>query len=89
MTKTISNFVLAEYLLKVVCARYNVEYSDLALKFEGSDGFRDGYIYLGQPKNVGHTIFKIIRIFCENSQEITGNNLILLILMLTLLCLII
>jgi len=75
MIKKISDFRLAEYLLKIACSRSNVEYSDLALKFEDPEGFRDGHIYLGEPKNVGHTIFKIIRIFCENSQEIVGKRL--------------
>ena len=75
MTKKISNFILAEYLLKIACLRSDVEYSDLLLKFDSPEGFREGHIYLGEPKNVGHTIFKIIRIFCENSQEILGKRL--------------
>jgi hypothetical protein len=69
MNNKISDFKLAESIIKRISKAYSVQFSDVFINFgEGEQLSLD----IGQTKNVAHTIYSIVSEYIGRSQEITG-----------------
>jgi hypothetical protein len=69
MANKVSDFKIAESMLRKICKKYNVNFSDVFLSF---DEKKDGCMFIGETKNIAHTIFKIISEYINRSFAITG-----------------
>lgn len=69
MNCKISDFKLAEYVIRKICDSKNVVFSDVTISFEDDI---EGTLKIGKTKNVSHTIFRIVGEYITNSVEITG-----------------
>jgi len=73
MNGNISDFKIAEHLLKLICSAHNVKFIDLPIKIEPeniSESFLNGDLYVGETKNLPHTIYKIIINYVKNADKI-------------------
>lgn len=76
MNGKISDFKIAEYLLKLICSINNCKFVDLSIKVGEIEGLYGENIYIKETKNVGQTIYKIIKIYIENSKKIVKKDIL-------------
>jgi len=76
MNGKISDFKIAEYLLKLTCSINNCEFIDLPIKVGEIEGLYGENIYIKETKNIGQTIYKIIKIYIENSKKIIKKDIL-------------
>jgi len=69
----VSDFKLASAMLKKICRKNNVSFIDIPVSFYDDN---EGCLLIGETKNIGHTVFKIIAQYIEKSFDITGKDLI-------------
>jgi hypothetical protein len=63
----ISDFKIAESILRKICRKYNVNFIDVPISFEEQVS---GSLFIGETRNVAHTTFKIVAEYMENSLDI-------------------
>lgn len=73
MESKVSDFKFASIFLKKICQRNGVAFVDSNVLFD--DNIEEGSICVGTPKNVAHTIFKIISEYINKSEFIVGKNI--------------
>jgi len=71
MNSKISDFKIAEYIIRKLCKENNVSFSDVLISFE--EGI-EGVLFIDKTRNISHTIFKIIVEYINKSLEITGTQ---------------
>ncbi len=67
----ISNFKLAYSILKRLCDKNGIVFSDISI-YCGEDDIIDNSLQIGNTKNIAHTIYKIISEYVINSENIVG-----------------
>lgn len=72
MGNKVSDFKIAEFIIKKMCSENSVPFSDINLSFDSDKN--DGSLFIGKTKNVSHTIFRIISEYVNKSKEITGKT---------------
>ena len=73
MDNKISDFKLAESILKALCREDGVSFVDVSVDFESTE---DGVLFVGKTLNIGHTIYKIVNNYIDNSEKIVGKKLL-------------
>jgi hypothetical protein len=73
MISKVSDFKLAESVLKPLCQDCSCAFKDVDISF---DEEKPGILFIGETKNVSHTIYKIVDLYLQNSEIILGRNLI-------------
>lgn len=69
MDNKVSDFKIAESIIRKFCKRYNVSFSDIFVTFDKEVA---GALFIDNAKNIAHTIFKIVAKYIEKSIEIVG-----------------
>jgi len=69
MSNKVSDFKIAQSIIKKMCDQYSVGFSDVSVSFE--EGI-EGVLFVGKARNVAHTIFRIVAGYIDKSMEITG-----------------
>jgi hypothetical protein len=72
MESKISDFRIAEAVLRKMCKSEGVHFVDAPLNF---DETQDG-LFIGGSQNIAHTIYKIVAEFINNSEAIVGRSLL-------------
>ena len=75
MNNKISDFKIAESVLRVICKNNGVSFVDIPITFEEVNTYPIDSLYIGETKNVAHTIYKIVSEYIMNSQSIFGKQL--------------
>lgn len=75
MNNKISDFKLAESVLKYLCRKNNVNFIDVPIWFDIGKHFDNNKIIIKNSNNVAHTIYIIISNYINNSVEIVGKEL--------------
>ncbi|HUS51060.1 MAG TPA: hypothetical protein VMZ91_12905, partial [Candidatus Paceibacterota bacterium] len=75
MNNKISDFKIAESVLRVICKNNGVSFVDIPITFEEVNTYPIDSLYIGETKNVAHTIYKIVSEYIVNSQSIFGKQL--------------
>ncbi|MHA1469583.1 MAG: hypothetical protein ACTSSP_03355 [Candidatus Asgardarchaeia archaeon] len=69
MDNKVSDFKIAESIIRKFCKRYNASFSDVFVSFDEDVA---GALFIDDTKNIAHTIFKIVAKYIEKSIEIVG-----------------
>ncbi len=69
----ISHFKLAYSILKRLCDKNGVVFSDIPI-YCGEEKNIENSLQIGNTKNIAHTIYKIVSEYVINSKNITGQN---------------
>lgn len=69
----VSDFKLAASMLRKICFSHDVYFVDTPISFENDEA---GSIFVGDTKNISHTIFKIVSEYINRSKEIVGVQLL-------------
>ena len=69
MDNKVSDYKLAESIVRKLCKKHNVSFVDAPVDFDGTS--RNALSVKG-CKNIAHTIFKIVGEYISRSAEITG-----------------
>lgn len=69
----VSDFKFSSIFLKKICQKNGVSFVDCNVLFD--DIVDEDAICVGTPKNIAHTIFKIISEYINKSESIVGKNL--------------
>jgi len=72
MINKVSNFKVAESIIRKLCRSHDVTFIDVPISFEEKI---EGSLYVGETMNVSHTIFKIVAEYINNSMNIVGIQL--------------
>jgi hypothetical protein len=72
MASKISDFKMAGSIIKKMCRKQNVVFVNVSLSFEDPI---EGTLFIGETKNISHTIFKIVSEYISNSMSIIGSQL--------------
>ena len=67
MENKITDFKLAESILRAICRRKNFNFVDIGLDLDGEKSIEEGYLNIGKTKNIAHTIYKIISEYIDKS----------------------
>jgi len=68
----ITDFLLAQHIIKDLCKMENVPFVDVSVSFDVSG---DG-IFIDSTKNVCQTIYKIVHSYVDNSDSIVGKRIL-------------
>lgn len=74
MENRVSDFKIAEAILRYICKKHDVNFVDVPIMVEGDSV--SGALDVRGSKNVAHTIYKIVSEYIENSNLIVGVPLI-------------
>ena len=70
----ISDFKIAESVLRKTCREHDVPFVDLPLNFDGPGGFDDGILSIGEEaENLGQVMYMIVRHYMENHHRMYGS----------------
>jgi len=69
----VSGFKLAENVIKSLCKEYSYVFKDIEITFD--EGKTDA-LFIGETKNISHTIYKIVDLYLQKSPQIIGEHLI-------------
>lgn len=69
MDNKVSDFKLAESIIRKLCKKHGVQFVDVSISFDGEIG---NSLSIENSKNVAHTIFKIVGEYIKRSFDITG-----------------
>ena len=72
MTNKVSDFKIAESIIRKMCKKYETNFVDASISFQ--EGV-EGVLFIGETKNIAHTIFKIVAEYINNSINIVGVQL--------------
>tara|TARA_Y100000310_G_scaffold57488_2_gene52695 strand:+ start:27739 stop:28815 length:1077 start_codon:yes stop_codon:yes gene_type:complete len=73
MINKVSDFRIAESVLRSLCEENSCVFKDVETSF---DEGKIGSLFVGDAKNVSHTIYKIISLYIQESPRILGKQLI-------------
>lgn len=73
MITNVSEFKLAETVLKQLCRTKGCNFVDMIISFDNQ--IENGLVIQKEPKNIAHTIYLIISEYIENSSKILGVEL--------------
>ncbi len=73
MSNKISDFKIAESIIREMCKKNGVSFADISVSF---DEDISGTLSLGKTKNISHTIFKIVSEYISRSLDIVGVQLL-------------
>lgn len=68
----VSDFKIAESILRKICRSHNATFVDVSISFEDDI---DGTLFVGNTKNIAHTIFRVVVEYLDLSQSIVGVEL--------------
>jgi len=74
MVGKVSDFKLAEAIIKKICRSTGSSFVDAPIDFDGTDL---SALQVGETKNVAHTIYKIINEYLNNVENINGRDILL------------
>jgi hypothetical protein len=69
MDNKVSDYKLAESIVRKLCKKHGVSFVDAPIDFDGTN---ENALSMKGSKNVAHTIFKIVGEYINRSSEITG-----------------
>ncbi len=69
MNNKVSDFKLAASIIRFLCEEHKVKFVDAPICF---DRAVENVLFIGNPKNISHTIFRIVYEYINHSSEITG-----------------
>ncbi len=69
MSNKISDFKIAESMIRKMCKKHGVSFVDVLISF---DDDILGTLFIGKTRNISHTVFKIIAEYINKSLELTG-----------------
>tara|TARA_Y100000034_G_scaffold134668_1_gene203786 strand:- start:1204 stop:2256 length:1053 start_codon:yes stop_codon:yes gene_type:complete len=72
----ISDYKLAESLLRAVCGQKKVDFLDLEIQFDNDEGLKNSILTIPETKNLGQTMFKIVSLYMKNMNDISGTKCI-------------
>jgi len=72
MINKVSDFKIAKSIINKMCNKQEVNFVDVSVSFQ--EGI-EGTLFIGETKNVAHTIFKIVAEYIKNSINIVGTQL--------------
>ena len=75
MINKVSDFKLSEAILKSVCQMANVKFIDVSIELGEENPSCDNCLSIGQTKNIGHTIYRIVSEYIVNDNKILGQSL--------------
>ncbi len=67
MDSRVSDFKIAESIIRKMCKKYEVNFTDVSISFNDDI---TGVLSVGETKNISHTIFKIVAEYINKSLEI-------------------
>ena len=73
MVNKVSDFQLAEAIIKKICMKEGVLFVDAPIDFDGSN---ESALQIGDTKNVAHTIYKIVSEYISNGLSIVGKDIL-------------
>jgi hypothetical protein len=76
MNQKISDFKVAEYILRLFCKRSGVHFVDLPVVFgqTGEDGVRDSKLFISQSDSYPKTLFRIVATYLSSLPKISGEH---------------
>ena len=74
MISKLTDFKLAEAVIKKLCRQNKVSFVDVSLSFDKKCDFNDNYIFIGETKNIAHTLYQIISTYIKYSYLIVGKD---------------
>lgn len=72
MDNKVSDFKIAESILRKICKKYGVNFVDVPISFEEDI---QGILFIDKTKNISHTTFKIVAEYMKKSVEIVDIQL--------------
>jgi len=76
MENKVSDFKLAESILRSICREKGCNFIDTNIDFDNEESIENGFLSIGKTKNVAHTIYKIVSEYINNSIYIFGSPLV-------------
>ena len=68
----VSDFKIAESILRKICNKFNVNFVDISISFDENIS---GTLFIGETRNISHTTFKIVAEYISNSLDIVDKQL--------------
>jgi len=75
MILKVSDFCLAEAILKTLCRAKGCTFVDVPVFFKDEENITEEGIFVSGSKNVGHTIYKIVSQYVKLSSKIINKEL--------------
>ena len=74
MISKVSDFRLAEAILRSICREERVKFVDVCVAL-GEDNISSDCLFVGKTKNIGHTIYKIVDSYINSSYIVLISSL--------------